>query len=53
MDTVRLTVRPGKEPLAPGSQQIALGIKDRDRVLAAVEGVDPVLPIHADRSAVT
>src|SRR5215472_14471890 len=53
MDTVRLTVRPGEEPLAPGSQQIALGVEHRDRVLAAIESVDPILPIDADRSAVT
>src|SRR5215472_17667631 len=53
MDTVRLTVRPGEEPLAPGSQQIAVGIEHRDRVLAAIESVDPILPIDADRSTVT
>ena len=46
-------VRPAEDTLAPGAQQIALGIEDRDRVLAAIEGVDPVLAIDAARRAVT
>ena len=45
-------VRPVKHPFAPGAQQIAFGIEDRDRMLAAIEGVDPILPVDADRGAV-
>ncbi len=37
---------------APGAQQVALGIENRDGVVAAVEGIDPVLPVDTDRRAV-
>jgi hypothetical protein len=46
-------VGPVEHPFAPGAQQIALGIEDRDRMLAAIEGVDPVLAVDADRRTVT
>ena len=42
-------VRPRKDPLAPGAQQIALAVKDAHRVLAAVEGIDIVVFIDPDR----
>ena len=45
-------VRPVKDALSPGAQQIALGIKDRDRMLAAIEGINAILPVDADRRAV-
>jgi len=46
-------VGPVKYPFAPGAQQIAFGIEDGDRVLAAIEGIDPILLVDADRCAVT
>ena len=49
MDTVRAV----EHPFAPGAQQIAIGIKHCNRVLAAIEGIDPILPVDADRRAVT
>jgi len=49
MDTVRAV----EHPFAPGAQQIAIGIKHGNRVLAAIEGIDPILPVDADRRAVT
>ena len=49
MDTVRAV----EHPFAPGAQQIAIGIKHCNRVLAAIEGIDPILPVDADRCAVT
>src|ERR1700730_7316551 len=45
-------MRPVKDPFAPCPQQIAFGIEDGDRMLAAIEGIDPILPVDADRCAV-
>ena len=45
-------VRPGEDPLAPGAQQIAVVVEHRDRMVAAVEGVDIVLPVDPDRGAI-
>jgi hypothetical protein len=36
-------------PLAPAAQQIALAVEHAHRVLAAVEGVDVVVLVDADR----
>jgi hypothetical protein len=45
-------VRTAEHPLAPGAQQIAFGIEHGDRVLAAIESIDPILPVDPDRRAV-
>jgi hypothetical protein len=45
-------VRPGEDAFAPGAQQIARAVEHRDRVVAAVEGVDIVLAVDPDRGAV-
>jgi hypothetical protein len=45
-------VRPVEDAFAPGPQQIAFGIEDGDRVLTAIEGIDPILSVDADRRAV-
>jgi len=47
------TVGPVNHAFAPSAQQIAVGIEHGDRMLAAIEGVDPVLAVDADRGAVT
>ena len=47
MDAVRTMER-----LRPGAQQIALGVEYRYRMLAAIKGINPVLPVDADCSAV-
>ena len=46
-------VRPAEHPFAPGAQQSAFGIEHGDGVLAAIEGIHPVLPVDADRCAVS
>src|SRR5271154_120568 len=46
-------VRPVEHSFTPGAQQIALCIEHRDRMLAAIERVDPTLPVDPDRRAVT
>src|SRR5437762_2154622 len=43
---------PGEDALAPGAQQIASLIEDRDRVIAAIEGVDIVLAVDPDCGAI-
>jgi hypothetical protein len=45
-------VRPVEDAFAPGPQQIAFGIEDGDRVLTAIEGIHPILPVDADRRAI-
>src|SRR5215475_11231421 len=42
-----------KYAFAPGAKQISVGVEHRYRVLAAIEGIDPVLPIDANRRTVT
>jgi hypothetical protein len=42
-------VRPAEHPFAPGAQQIPLGIEYCNRVLAAIEGINTILPVDADR----
>ena len=42
-------VRAAKHPLAPGAQEIAVAVEHEHRVLAAIEGVDVVLRVDADR----
>jgi hypothetical protein len=44
--------RPVEDAFAPGPQQIAFGIEKGGRVLTAIEGIDPILPVDADRRAV-
>src|SRR5215467_7727955 len=46
MHAVRLAMGPGKEAFAPGAQQIAIVVEYRDRMLAAIEGIDIVLAVH-------
>src|SRR5260370_29185749 len=46
-------VRPAEYAFTPGAQKIALGIEYCDRVLAAIERIDPILPVDADRRAIT
>src|SRR5262245_36324087 len=46
MHAVRLTMGPGKEAFAPGAQQIATVVEYRDRMLAAIEGIDIVFAVH-------
>src|SRR5215467_14330524 len=46
MHAVRLAMGPGKEAFAPGAQQIAIVVEYRDRMLAAIEGIDNVLAVH-------
>ena len=45
-------VRAVEDALAPGAQEVALAVEDDHRVRAAVERVDPVLPVHPDRGHV-
>ena len=42
-------VRPAEDAFAPGAQQVAVFVEHRDRVVAAVEGVDVVVAVDADR----
>ena len=42
-------VRPREDALAPGAQQVAVAVEHEHRVLAAVEGVDVVVLVDADR----
>ena len=42
-------VRALEQALAPRAQEIALAIEHDHRVLAAIEDVDPILAVHADR----
>ena len=37
-------------PLAPGAQEVAVAVEDDDRVLAAVEDVDVIVLVDADRA---
>jgi len=46
-------VRTAEHPFAPGAQQIAFGIEHRNRMLAAIEGINALLPVDPDRGAVT
>src|SRR5215469_1557727 len=52
MHAVRLAMGPGKDPFAPGAQQIALAVEYRNRMVAAIEGVDVILAVDPDRSAI-
>src|SRR6516165_11777493 len=45
-------VRAAEHPFTPGPQQVPLGIEHRNRVLAAIEGINAILPVDADRGAV-
>src|SRR6266852_2371667 len=45
-------MRPAEHAFAPGAQEIAGFVEDRDRVVAAVEGVDIVMAVDADRGAI-
>src|SRR5437763_13722722 len=45
-------MRPSEQPLAPGAQQVAAVVEHRDRMVAAVEAVDIVLAVDADRGAI-
>jgi hypothetical protein len=49
VDAVRLHAGPAKYALAPGPQEIAFGIEHRNRMLAAIKGIDPVLTVDPDR----
>src|SRR5215470_1597370 len=49
MDAVRLAMGPGKDAFAPGAQQVTVPVEHRDGMLAAIEGVDIVLAVNADR----
>ena len=40
----------GKQPFAPGAQEIALTVEHHHRMFAAVEHVDVVLLVHAYRA---
>jgi len=40
------------DPLAPGAQEVALAVEHAHRVLAAVEGIDVVVLVDADRGNV-
>jgi TolB-like protein/class 3 adenylate cyclase/lipoprotein NlpI len=42
-------VRPGEDAFAPGADEIAVAVEHRDRMRAAVEGIDPVMAVDADR----
>src|ERR1700740_3583467 len=52
MHAVRLAMRPRKDALAPGAQQVAVPVEDRNRIVAAIEGVDVILAVVADRGAI-
>jgi len=41
-------VRARPQPLAPGAQKIAVTVEHHHRMLAAIEGIDPVLAINTD-----
>jgi hypothetical protein len=43
-------MRAGKDAVAPGPQEIALTVEHDHRMLAAVEGINPVPAIHPDGS---
>jgi hypothetical protein len=45
-------MRPAEDALAPGAQEVAVLVEHRDRVVAAVEGVDIVMAVDADRGAI-
>jgi hypothetical protein len=42
-------VRPRENALAPGAQQVALAVEHAHRMLTAIEGVDVVVLVDADR----
>ena len=42
-------MRPHEDALAPAAQQIAVAVEDAHRMLAAVEGIDIVVLVDADR----
>src|SRR5262249_53070860 len=52
MHAVRLAMGPGKDAFAPGAQQLAIVVEYRDRMLAAIEGINIVLAVHPDRGAI-
>src|ERR1700693_3383771 len=45
-------VRPAEHTLAPGAQQVAVLVEHRDRMVAAVEGVDIVVAVDPDSGAI-
>src|ERR1044071_6416289 len=47
------TVGAVEQRLAPGIEQVSIAVEDHHRVLAAIEHIDPVLPIDGDRSDVS
>src|SRR5262245_25080586 len=48
VQAVRLAVRPSEDAFAPGAQQIAIVIEYRNRMVAAIEGVDVILAVDSD-----
>src|SRR5215472_6889564 len=52
MHAVRLAMGPGKDAFAPGAQQIARVVEYRNRMVAAIEGVDVILAVDPDRGAI-
>ena len=45
-------VRTAEHAFAPRAQQIAFGIEYRNRMLAAIEGINSILPVDPDCGAV-
>jgi hypothetical protein len=45
-------VWPAEHAFTPGAQKIALGVEYSHRVLTAVEGINPILPVDTDCSAI-
>ncbi len=45
-------VRPVKDALAPGAQEVAVAVEHHHRVRAAAEGIDVVVPVDPDRGDV-
>src|SRR6516164_4224902 len=52
MHAVRLAMGPGKDAFAPGAQQVAIAVEYRNRMVAAIEGVDVILAVDPDRGAI-
>src|SRR5215472_4980341 len=52
MHAVRLAMGPGKVAFAPGAQQVAIAVEYRNRMVAAIEGVDVILAVDPDRGAI-
>src|SRR5215472_15388015 len=52
MHAVRLAMGPGEDAFAPGAQQIAVVVEYRNRMLAAIEGVDVILAVDPDSGAI-